>query len=91
MTAQSALGELVNALVGGASTGLDHVEDPSFVGGESGDLAGDLAAEGGALADFLFSSTGIGKGGGMGQRRSSSQERVRKGCVKYEWIVTTST
>ena len=78
MTTQSALGELVNALVGGASTGLDHVKDPSFVGGESGDLAGDLAAQGGALADFLFSSAGIGKGGGVGRE----EVRVRREFVE---------
>jgi hypothetical protein len=55
MTSQSALGEFVNPLVRGAAAGLDHVEDAPLVGGETGDLACDLATEGGALADFLRS------------------------------------
>lgn len=54
MTSQSALGEFVHPLVCGASAGFDHVEDAPLVGGETGDLASDLATEGGALADFLL-------------------------------------
>lgn len=62
---EAVLGEFVDALVGGGSSGLDHVEDAALVRGEAGDLARDLAAEGDALGDALRErGRGDGKGGG---------------------------
>ena len=54
VAAESVLGILVNALVGGGSTGFDHVENASFVGCESNDFAGQFAGEGRAFAEGLL-------------------------------------
>ena len=53
VTSKTPLGKFVNSLVGGTSAGFDHIEDSPLVGGESGDLTGNFAAECGALAESL--------------------------------------
>ena len=37
---QASLGKLVNALVGRRSTRFDHVENASFIGGQTGNFTG---------------------------------------------------
>lgn len=53
VASQTSLGKLVNSLVSGTSTSLDHIKNPPLVRGESGNLTGNFTAEGGALAKFL--------------------------------------
>ena len=54
MAAEAPLGKFVNSLIRRAAAGFDHIEDSPLVRGEPGDLAGNFAAEGGALAKFLL-------------------------------------
>lgn len=54
VASQAPLGEFVNPLVGGRASRLDHIENSPLVRRETGHLTGDLAAEGGALAELLF-------------------------------------
>ena len=42
---EASLGELVNALVGGRTTSLDHVEDAALVWGQANNLAGNRTAQ----------------------------------------------
>jgi len=53
VTPEPLLGELVDALVGGRSAGLDHVEDPPLVRGQSSNFPSDAPAELRPLAEFL--------------------------------------
>ena len=43
VTAQTSLGKLVHALVGGRPSGLDHVENTTFVRTQSGDFPDNAA------------------------------------------------
>ena len=54
VTAQTSLGELVHALVGRGSSGLDHVEDATFVRGQSHHFAGNFSTQLGAGSNFLL-------------------------------------
>ena len=51
---QSILGKLVDALVGTAAARLDHVENPTLVGTQSNNFAGNFATECSALAEGLW-------------------------------------
>lgn len=52
--AQTSLGELVHALLGGRTTGLEHVQQSLLVGGKTHDLTNQLADELRALGDSLL-------------------------------------
>ena len=54
VASETALGKLVNTLVSGTSTSLDHIKNPPLVRVEPGNLTGNFTAEGGALAKFLW-------------------------------------
>jgi hypothetical protein len=54
VTAKTPLCKFVNSLIGGRSSGFDHIENSPFVGGESGDFTCDFSAESGALAKPLL-------------------------------------
>lgn len=59
------LGELVDALLGGGTSGLDHVEDALFVRHEAGHFAHNLPHHLHALAQSLMlRAAGVGWGGG---------------------------
>lgn len=53
VTSKTPLSIFVNSFIGGAATGLDHIEDSAFIRGEAGDFAGDFSAESSALAESL--------------------------------------
>lgn len=53
MASETALGKLVNTLVSGTSTSLDHIEDAALIRGKASDLPGNGSGERNTLGDAL--------------------------------------
>ena len=78
MASKTALGELVNTLVGSTSSSLDHVEDAALIRSKAGDLPGDGAGERDSLGDTLW------RGQARGNERKGGTKRKKKN-VRYTW------
>lgn len=77
MASKTALGELVNTLVGSTSSSLDHIEDTALIRGKAGDLPGDGAGERDSLGDALW------RGQARGNERKGGPKRKKN--VRYTW------
>lgn len=58
VAAQSFLGEFVYALIGRTAAGLDHVQNPALVRGQSSNLPCNRTTQRGALPKALFARKG---------------------------------
>ncbi len=71
VASETALGKLVNTLVGGTSTSLDHIEDAALIRGKASNLPSNGAGERDSLGDALWS--------GKREKKKRSDNRRRGG------------